>query len=63
MLKARLGSTMAFGLTKENIARLKDGKPIFFDLKDIEGQGKVLIYYTDNEEDLKSELERITGIT
>lgn len=50
MLKARAGDVVILGLSKANIERLQEGKPIFFDatelgLKDT----KILITYGETE--------------
>jgi hypothetical protein len=62
MLKARTNSgTFILGLDAENIARLKEGKPILVSLAEIGGTDDVLIMYGDTIDAIKQELEKSTG--
>jgi hypothetical protein len=62
MLKARTNSgTFILGLDAENIARLKEGKPILVSLAEIGGTDDVLIMYGDTIDAIKQELEKATG--
>ena len=50
-----------FGLSAENIKRLKQGKPIAFSLHELGTEGHILIYYGATEQSMTQELLRIVG--
>lgn len=50
-----------FGLTEENVRRLKDGKPILIQLSEMGGTGTVFIMYGKNEKDLHDILKPYIG--
>jgi hypothetical protein len=56
MLKARSGDSLIFGLSEENLTRLKQGLPISIDLTEMGMKGRVLIFYGPTENDLAHEL-------
>jgi hypothetical protein len=47
-----------FGLSDENIARLRQGKPILIDMKEMGSVGKVLIYSGATEEQMEAEMKK-----
>lgn len=49
--------TYLFGLSEENVKRLKQGNPIAFDLEPLGGTGSVLIMYGKTEEHIESEIK------
>ena len=49
-------TTYVFGLSEENLRRLKEGKPIHFHLEQLGGTGEVLIMYGKTEESIEAEL-------
>lgn len=58
MLKARIGDTLIFGLSRGNIERLQEGKPIVIDGDEIGmHRYKFVICYGETEEAIKTELE------
>ena len=57
MIKARAGSTVIFGLSKENIERLQQGKPIHFDGAQVGLDAKILIMFGETELAIMHELE------
>jgi predicted ThiF/HesA family dinucleotide-utilizing enzyme len=58
MIKATLNNgDLVFGLSEENIKRLKAGQPIAFNLKDMGlEERRVLITYGETEEDIYKEM-------
>lgn len=57
MLRARAGRAIIFGLTEENIKRLKDGKPIHVDLKEMGmPMGSLTIFYGPTEDIMETQL-------
>lgn len=57
MIKATVGNLIILGLSKENIARLKQGKPILFDATNLGLPGKhIAIHYGETEQALMDEL-------
>ena len=66
MLKAQLvsdegDSLLVLGIDKENVKRLKEGDPIYFDLKPYGLNGKLLLYYGKDTNELKQILEDKLG--
>lgn len=63
MIKARSGNNLIFGLSEENIKRLKEGKPIKIEAEEmgLKGLGVILILYGRTEKDIVFELEAATG--
>ena len=59
--KGRPGTVgYAFGLSEENIKRLKEGQPIKVDLAQMGGTGSVLIFYGETE-DMARDLAELIG--
>ena len=58
MIKAKLtNGDLLFGISAENVNRLKKGEPIMFNLKDMGLEDrKVLIMYGETEQDIMAEL-------
>ena len=50
-----------FGISEENVNRLKKGQPIFIDLSEIGGTGEVMIFYGKTEEDMARDLAGVIG--
>ena len=60
--KGRPGTVgYAFGLSEENIKRLKQGQPIKVDLAEMGGTGSVLIFYGKTEQDMARDLADLIG--
>ena len=57
MLKARANNLLLFGLSEENIRRLKLGKPISIDCHELGYEIRVVIVYGVTEEAIAQELE------
>lgn len=67
MIKFRVignnGALLGFGLSEENIKRLKAGNPIYFDLAELGVDGfQVAIIYGETEEQIKQDMQK-SGIT
>lgn len=56
MIKAVAGELLMFGLSDENIKRLRDNHPIYFDLKELGLSGKVVIFWGPTEDEMKKAL-------
>lgn len=58
MIKAKLtNGDLLFGISAENVKRLKIGQPIAFNLKDMGLEDrKVMIVYGETEQDIMAEL-------
>lgn len=53
---------IAFGLSVGNIARLKEGKPIHVDLREVQIEGfQVMIFAGETEESMMRDLEGFIG--
>lgn len=54
MLKAKADNLLIFGISGENVKRLKEGQPILVDLEEmnLEGSERLLIFYAETEDDL-----------
>ena len=62
MLKALAGNHIILGLSGTNIARLKIGQPIKFNLKALGLEDReIYIFYGETEKDLKKMLEPLIG--
>lgn len=62
MIRASLtDGRFLFGIDAENVRRLKDGKPLVFDLTLIGGTDTVLVIYGETMADIMRELEGATG--
>lgn len=62
MLRARISDgTFILGIDAENVKRLKKGQPIIVCLAELGGTDDVLIMYGDTLQDIKNELEKISG--
>lgn len=62
MIKARAGDMLIFGLSKLNIERLQEGKPIAFDGAEVGQPGvRFMIMYGETELAIIHELDEATG--
>lgn len=50
-----------FGLSANNLRRLKEGMPISIDLTKMGGQGRILIFYGETEQDMARDLAEFIG--
>lgn len=53
MFRGKSGDTLVFGLSDENIERLKGGEYIDFSLKDFGMDNSVVIFYGKNEKTMR----------
>lgn len=61
MIKARSGDTVIFGLSKMNLEKLQEGKPIVFDGATVGLIGtRIVIMYGETELHIIHELEETT---
>lgn len=63
MIKAKLGDTLILGLEEENIKRLKENKPIVFDMAIFGMEGSMVLLYGETQDAIKNELQVLTGIS
>lgn len=63
MIKAKLGDTLILGLEEENIKRLKENKPIVFDMAIFGMPGKMVLMYGETQDAIKNELQVLTGVS
>jgi hypothetical protein len=57
MIKARAGNTVIFGLSRKNIEKLTEGKPIAFDGEQVNMDGyNFVIMFGETEQDILTEL-------
>jgi hypothetical protein len=57
MLKARSGNLVVFGLSEENVKRLKEGKPLLIDGSQVGIEGvDILIMHGETELHIRDEL-------
>ena len=62
MIKARAGNAIVLGLSKINLDRLKEGKPIAFDGEEIGiPHRRIFIMYGETELEIIHELEEATS--
>ena len=62
MIKARSGELVIFGLSRLNLEKLQEGKPIAFDGAEVGLNGmRVLIMFGETEEDIARELMEATA--
>lgn len=58
MVKARIGNLLIFGLSRVNIERLQEGKPIYVEGAEVGAPlQRFVICYGENEDAIKAELE------
>ena len=56
------GETLyGFGISEENIEQLKKNRPIYFDLKDMGGNGRILLFYGKTEGEMAGMLNSFIG--
>lgn len=58
MLRARNGERLIFGLTEENIQRLRKGQPILIDLVPLGRPGEIVIFYGRDYPHLTQQLKQ-----
>lgn len=56
MIKARAGNTVIFGLSRLNLERLQEGKPIMFDGAEVGLEGRICITFGETEQAILDEL-------
>ena len=62
MIKARAGDLIVFGLSRLNLEKLQEGKPIAFDGSEVGLDGnRILIMFGETENDIAHELMRATS--
>jgi hypothetical protein len=62
MVKSKLSDgSMLLGLSKMNVERLVEGKPIMFDGKQFGWPSRVIIMYGETEEKIVEEIMRYSG--
>lgn len=62
MIRARLSDgTFLFGIDAENVKRLKGGKPLNLDLRQLGGTEQVVVIYGETMQEIVDELEKATG--
>jgi hypothetical protein len=61
MLKARAADYVFFGLSEENVIRLKQGKPIKINMVELGLTGNVIIFYGVTEEAMREDLIDLVG--
>lgn len=60
MIKARAGDTVIFGLSRLNLEKLQEGKPIAFDGSEVGMDGlRVLIMFGETEQAIAAELSEV----
>lgn len=60
MIKARAGNVVIFGLSRLNLERLQEGKPIMFDGAEVGLDGnKIVIMYGETEQAIADELNAV----
>ena len=52
MIKFRAGELLGFGISEENVNRLKAGQPIYIDLSEMGLSGEMLIFYKPTDAEL-----------
>lgn len=55
------GPLVGLGVSRENIRRLTAGRPILVQMKELGGQGDIMIFFGEDEEDLKRQIEPMMG--
>ena len=64
MIKARIGDTVIFGLSRLNLEKLQEGKPIMFDGEQVGIEGtKLVIMFGETEQAIMDDLEQSFSIT
>lgn len=61
MIKAKAGNALIFGLSEDNIQRLKQGQPIIINGKELGLEGDILIFYGATEGDLIKTIQPMIG--
>jgi hypothetical protein len=60
MLKARIGGTLIFGLSRVNIERLQEGKPIYVEGAEVGAPlQRFVIFFGETEDAMKAEIESL----
>lgn len=52
---------LGFGISEENVKRLKEGKPIYVDLAELGINGSLMIFYGKTEADLVATIKPYIG--
>jgi len=64
MIKAKLSNNdLLFGLTEENIKRMKNNQPIKINLEDMGLKGSIIIMYGTTGQSIRSQLQVMGAIT
>ncbi len=62
MIKFRAGNKVGFGLSKANIEKLKEGKPININMDEMGLPGvSVMIFYGETEEQMQRDMAEFIG--
>lgn len=62
MIKARSGDLVIFGLSRLNMEKLQEGKPIIFDGSEVGADGfRFLIVFGETENDIARDLMRASS--
>ena len=56
MIKFRAGSLIGLCITERNVELLKQGKPIFVDLREMGLEGEIIVIYGETESDISKQL-------
>lgn len=57
------GSMVIFGLSHENLRRLKDGQPIKVNMAELGQEGEIIIFSGETEATMQAELANLIGPT
>jgi len=61
MIKFRAGELLGFGISEENVKRLKAGQPIKINLAEMGLSGEMLIFYKPTDEELVESMKPYIG--
>jgi hypothetical protein len=61
VLKLKQGNNIIFGISSENINRLKKDMPIKINMEELGGDGYIFIVYKDTEQELVDLASQLTG--
>lgn len=62
MIRARAGDLLLFGLSDENLRRLREKQPIAFSLAEFGLSLRVMIFWGPTEDAMKAEIEQVAAI-
>lgn len=61
MIKARADNLLVFGISEENVKRLKDDMPIKIDLSEMGMEGLIIIFYKETDQELIDAMQPYLG--